>query len=143
RPTVECSAKVRRRRGGTSTNGSMHFSTACRLSRPRCRSYSPVQRPSSATLGRGGKRRTTCELHLVGGRPASGDYKQSEYGRVILPLTVIRRLDCVLEPSKDGVLERHKKLVKDSVKNFGPALTKLTGRRHRALPIHRAGRTTP
>ena len=26
-----------------------------------------------------------------------GDYKQSEYGRVILPLTVIRRLDCVLE----------------------------------------------
>jgi type I restriction enzyme M protein len=25
-----------------------------------------------------------------------GDYKQSEYGKVILPLTVIRRLDCVL-----------------------------------------------
>ena len=31
-----------------------------------------------------------------------GDYKQSEYGKVILPLTVIRRLDCVLEPTKDG-----------------------------------------
>ena len=30
-----------------------------------------------------------------------GDYKQSEYGRVILPLTVLRRLDCVLEPTKD------------------------------------------
>jgi hypothetical protein len=28
-----------------------------------------------------------------------GDYKQSEYGKVILPLTVIRRLDCVLEPT--------------------------------------------
>ena len=27
-----------------------------------------------------------------------GDYKQSEYGKVILPLTVLRRLDCVLEP---------------------------------------------
>jgi type I restriction enzyme M protein len=27
-----------------------------------------------------------------------GDYKQSEYGRVILPFTVLRRLDCVLEP---------------------------------------------
>lgn len=27
------------------------------------------------------------------------DYKQSEYGRVILPLVVLRRLDCVLEPS--------------------------------------------
>lgn len=34
-----------------------------------------------------------------------GDYKQSEYGRVILPLTVLRRLDCVLEPSKAVVLE--------------------------------------
>lgn len=33
-----------------------------------------------------------------------GDYKQSEYGKVILPLTVIRRLDCVLEPTKKKVL---------------------------------------
>ncbi|SIQ12088.1 class I SAM-dependent DNA methyltransferase [Bosea sp. TND4EK4] len=33
-----------------------------------------------------------------------GDYKQSEYGRVILPFTVLRRLDCVLEPTKAGVL---------------------------------------
>jgi hypothetical protein len=30
-----------------------------------------------------------------------GDYKQSEYGKVILPLTVLRRLDCVLEPAKE------------------------------------------
>src|SRR5680860_906974 len=35
-----------------------------------------------------------------------GDYKQSEYGRVILPLTVLRRLDCVLEPTKQQVLDR-------------------------------------
>ena len=33
-----------------------------------------------------------------------GDYKQSEYGRVILPFTVIRRLDCVLEATKPAVL---------------------------------------
>ena len=33
-----------------------------------------------------------------------GDYKQSEYGKVILPFTVLRRLDCVLEPTKDAVL---------------------------------------
>ncbi len=33
-----------------------------------------------------------------------GDYKQSEYGRVILPFTVLRRLDCVLEPTKGAVL---------------------------------------
>ena len=35
-----------------------------------------------------------------------GDYKQSEYGRVILPLVVLRRLDCVLEPTKAKVLDR-------------------------------------
>ena len=33
-----------------------------------------------------------------------GNYKQSEYGKVILPFTVLRRLDCVLEPSKAAVL---------------------------------------
>jgi len=56
-----------------------------------------------------------------------GDYKQSEYGRVILPLTVIRRLDCVLEPTKDDVVERSKKLRKDGVKNIGPVLSGITG----------------
>jgi hypothetical protein len=35
-----------------------------------------------------------------------GDYKQSEYGRVILPFTVLRRLDCVLAPTKQAVLEQ-------------------------------------
>ncbi len=35
-----------------------------------------------------------------------GNYKQSEYGKVVLPFTVLRRLDCVLEPSKDKVLEQ-------------------------------------
>ncbi|WP_020146744.1 class I SAM-dependent DNA methyltransferase [Thioalkalivibrio sp. ALJ15] len=33
-----------------------------------------------------------------------GDFKQSQYGRVILPFTLLRRLECVLEPTKDGVL---------------------------------------
>ncbi|WP_316174206.1 MULTISPECIES: class I SAM-dependent DNA methyltransferase [unclassified Bradyrhizobium] len=33
-----------------------------------------------------------------------GDYKQSDYGKVILPFTVLRRLDCVLEPTKSKVL---------------------------------------
>ena len=36
-----------------------------------------------------------------------GDFKQSEYGRVILPFTVLRRLDCVLEPTKAAVLKEH------------------------------------
>lgn len=34
-----------------------------------------------------------------------GDYKQSDYGKVILPFTVLRRLDCVLAVTKDAVLE--------------------------------------
>ena len=38
-----------------------------------------------------------------------GDYKQSEYGRVILPFTVLRRLDCVLEPTKEAVLAEKEK----------------------------------
>jgi len=33
-----------------------------------------------------------------------GDYKQSDYGSVILPFTLLRRLDCVLEPTKAKVL---------------------------------------
>lgn len=38
-----------------------------------------------------------------------GDFKQSEYGRVILPFTVLRRLDCVLEKTKAKVLEEASK----------------------------------
>ncbi len=36
-----------------------------------------------------------------------GDYKQSVYGKVILPFTVLRRLDCVLAPTKAAVLAEH------------------------------------
>jgi type I restriction enzyme M protein len=41
-----------------------------------------------------------------------GDYKQSDYGKVILPLTVLRRLDCVLEKTKAKVLAKHDELKK-------------------------------
>jgi type I restriction enzyme M protein len=34
-----------------------------------------------------------------------GDYKQSDYGKVILPFTVLRRMDCVLEATKPAVLK--------------------------------------
>ncbi|MFJ3086029.1 N-6 DNA methylase [Streptomyces sp. NPDC086838] len=34
-----------------------------------------------------------------------GDYKQSDYGKVILPFLVLRRLECVLEPTRDKVAE--------------------------------------
>jgi len=55
-----------------------------------------------------------------------GDYKQSEYGKVILPLTVIRRLDCVLEPTKQAVLDRHK-LLAGRIENMEPVLQAVAG----------------
>jgi type I restriction enzyme M protein len=53
-----------------------------------------------------------------------GDYKRSEYGRVILPLVLLRRLDCVLEPTKAQVLARAKTL---TVQTVGPVLKTVTG----------------
>ena len=50
-----------------------------------------------------------------------GDYKHSEYGKVVLPLTVLRRLDCVLEPTKQAVLARAAKL-RGQVDNVEPVL---------------------
>lgn len=54
-----------------------------------------------------------------------GDYKASEYGRVILPFTVLRRLDCVLDPVKAEMLTKYNS-VKDRVSNVGPILDSLT-----------------
>ena len=51
-----------------------------------------------------------------------GDYKRHEYGRVILPLTVLRRLDCVLEPTKPAVLAEVKRLRTSTAQNVGPML---------------------
>jgi len=55
-----------------------------------------------------------------------GDYKQSEYGKVILPLTVLRRLDCVLEATKRAVLDRAEKL-RGRVENMEPVLCAVSG----------------
>lgn len=56
-----------------------------------------------------------------------GDYKQSDYGKVILPLTVLRRLDCVLQPTKQKVLDYLPKIesLKESAKDI--ALNKIAG----------------
>jgi len=55
-----------------------------------------------------------------------GDYKQSEYGRVILPFTVLRRLDCVLEPTKAAVLAEFDAKTKAGL-NPDPFLTRKAG----------------
>ncbi|WP_339890086.1 class I SAM-dependent DNA methyltransferase [Neptuniibacter pectenicola] len=39
-----------------------------------------------------------------------GDFKQSQYGRVILPFTLLRRLECVLEVDKQAVLSEYEKV---------------------------------
>ena len=36
-----------------------------------------------------------------------GDFRQSQYGRVILPFTLLRRLECVLAESKAAVVAEH------------------------------------
>lgn len=56
-----------------------------------------------------------------------GDYKQSEYQKVILPLTVLRRLDCVTKPNKENVLERYEQLQDQGIENVAPALKKASG----------------
>ena len=39
-----------------------------------------------------------------------GPYQPNQYGDVILPFTILRRLDCILEPTKDQVLAEYKKV---------------------------------
>lgn len=54
------------------------------------------------------------------------DYKPHEYGKVILPFVVLRRLDCVLEPTKEKVLTEATRL---KVKNAEPILVR-TAKQH-------------
>jgi type I restriction enzyme M protein len=56
-----------------------------------------------------------------------GDYKQSDYGKIILPMTVLRRLDCVITPTKQKVLDYMPKIEKlsDSAKDI--TLNKIAG----------------
>jgi type I restriction enzyme M protein len=56
-----------------------------------------------------------------------GDYKQSEYQKVILPLTVLRRLDCVTKRNKEDVLERYEQLQEQGIENVAPSLKKASG----------------
>jgi len=55
-----------------------------------------------------------------------GDYKQSEYGKVILPFTVLRRLDCVLAPTKAKVLAEGEKKAAAGL-NPDPFLKRIVG----------------
>lgn len=64
-----------------------------------------------------------------------GPYKPAQYGKVILPLTVLRRLDCVLEPTKEKVLDKAKSLKGGKVGNIEPILNRVA-----KVPFHNTSR---
>lgn len=55
-----------------------------------------------------------------------GDFRQSEYGRVILPFTVLRRLDCVLAPTKEAALKEYADKLQAGIA-FEPFVKRKTG----------------
>jgi len=54
-------------------------------------------------------------------------FKRGKYQDVILPLTVLRRLDCVLAPTKEKVLETQHKFAGKKLENLDPQLRKAAG----------------
>jgi type I restriction enzyme M protein len=56
-----------------------------------------------------------------------GVYSRGKYRDLILPFTVLRRLDALLEPTKDKVLEMHEKLNSMKIDNQAPQLRKVSG----------------
>ena len=57
-----------------------------------------------------------------------GPYKRNEYRKVILPLTVLRRFDCLLAPTKARVLAEHPKIKTKPETVVRSLLQKITGR---------------
>ena len=45
-----------------------------------------------------------------------GDFKQSEYGLIILPFTVLRRFECVLEPTREAVRKKTEEIAELDVR---------------------------
>ncbi len=56
-----------------------------------------------------------------------GSYRPNQYKDVMLPLAVLRRLDCVLEPTKDKVLAKQTSLAGGKVKQADPILCRVSG----------------
>jgi len=56
-----------------------------------------------------------------------GLFKPHEYGDVILPFVVLRRLDCLIEPHKDEVVSLYKELQESGLEDVSPIIKKRTG----------------
>lgn len=54
-------------------------------------------------------------------------FEKGEYKKIIMPMTVLRRLDILLEPTKDAVLERKAQLDAANISNQEPVLFQVTG----------------
>lgn len=55
-----------------------------------------------------------------------GLFKPHEYGDVIIPFIVLRRLDCIIEPCKDEIISLHNEL-KNDIDDISPIIKKKTG----------------
>lgn len=55
-----------------------------------------------------------------------GAYKENEYRKVILPFTILRRLDCVLTPTREAVRTKHQ-LIQDKGYDLDKMLTPVSG----------------
>lgn len=56
-----------------------------------------------------------------------GPYRPPQYERVMLPMTILRRFDCVLAPTKAAVVKRYEQIKDGRVKNINPILNKVVG----------------
>lgn len=54
-------------------------------------------------------------------------FEKGEYKKIIMPMTVLRRLDILLEPTKEAALERKKALDAANISNQEPVLSQVTG----------------
>ena len=56
-----------------------------------------------------------------------GLFKPHEYGDIILPFVVLRRLDCLIEPHKDEVVKQYNELIQSGIDDPTPIIKKKTG----------------
>jgi type I restriction enzyme M protein len=66
-----------------------------------------------------------------------GPYRPPQYRLVVLPMVVLRRLDCVLEPTKEAVLAEHKRVVAaNTPENAIPRLLTRVVDKNRRQPLY-------
>lgn len=54
-------------------------------------------------------------------------FNKGDYKKVILPMLVLRRIDVLLEPTKDAVIQMKEQLDKNKIENQAPVLYDITG----------------